>query len=428
MADGARIDEGLNLRDGFSSTDMVSLGGARIGGDLDCVNGTINNEGGVALNIERADIKGDVFLRGTFSAVGEIRMLNTVIGGDFECEGGTFRNSGGTTLNLSAARIEGNVILAYGFSSDGTIRVLGCQVGGTLECQGGKFNTLIVDTSTVRGRFDWYHIQDVRNVHLALRNTSVDAVVDEQASWPWSGNLDLDGFVYSRFADGPTSAMDRMDWLGRQKNFTLQPYHQLSKVLREMGDETGAKEVLFQMERRSRFESRRRLIHAPARWLRSSEDSLSEVTIGYGIYPGNAVWELLGLMALGWVLHRRAQGAGLMVPTEKDAYIEFRHKGKATDNYPPFSPLIYVLENCIPFIRFGQDDKWQADPSPLPASHLARAAGSKWTRLKSLFLTRLRNRMMLTAALRWLRWGMICLGWLLATYLVASLTGIIKVE
>jgi len=269
-------------------------------------------------------------------------------------------------------------------------------------------------------------MQDGRGAILDLRNASVGAIEDEEASWPEKGNLFLDGFVYERISIGPADAGARLNWLDRQKEFTPQPYRQLAKVLRERANDEGAKQVLFELESRARAEDRRLLVHSPVRWLlNSTEDTFSGVTVGYGIYPTWAIGYSVGLAGLGWILFRRAQRVGAMAPTDKDAYAEF-HDGKTPARRLPFNPLIYSVENCIPLVKLGQDERWQPDPNP-QRSVPPLARRKFWRVVDSVLDFIVRDWAVTPTALRWFRWIMIGLGWLLATFFVAGLTGIIKV-
>ena len=97
----------------------------------------------------------------------------------------------------------------------------------------------------------------------------------------------------------------------------------------------------------------------------------------------------------------------------------------------PFNPFIYSLENCAPLVKFGQDDHWHADPNartgPTPPSLVADK--SKMLNEVLSWLDRLTSplaRWLSPSALRWFRWILIGLGWLLATFFVAGVSGIIK--
>lgn len=421
--DRAEVKGSVLLDQGFSAVGEVRLWGAKIGGELGCKGASLKNPGGYALVADGAEFGGGVFLDG-LSAIGEVRLVGAKIGGELGCTGASFKNPDGDALNAELAEIKGTVFLSEGFSAEGRVRLNLTQVGGALECLGGKFSELTLEAAVVKGAFWWAGVQSARSTQLELTNASVGALVDDEASWPERGNLFLDGFVYERITYGPTDARTRLNWLDRQGEFAPQPYRQLAKVLRERGDDDGARQVLFELEKRSRAEDRRRIVHAPFRWLRFGEDVVSEATVGYGIYPGNAIWYACVLATLGWIVHRRAERMGAMAPADKDAYDEFS-KGLTPEHYQPFNPLIYSIENCIPLVKLGQDDLWRADPNP--QIRVAPVAGGKFRRrVNSALDWVVPGWAVGPVALRWFRWIMIGLGWLLATFFLAGLTGIIR--
>ena len=73
----------------------------------------------------------------------------------------------------------------------------------------------------------------------------------------------LDGFTYKRFgglgADAGTDVAKRgsgsfIDWLAKDEPFTRQPYHQCASVLRDLGHPEMANEVLYPSRERERHE------------------------------------------------------------------------------------------------------------------------------------------------------------------------------
>jgi nucleoside-diphosphate-sugar epimerase len=68
------------------------------------------------------------------------------------------------------------------------------------------------------------------------------------AGRPVRAVVKLDGLVYARISESAADAKTRLGWLSRMNRFTLQPYQQLAKVLREAGDASGSGQVLFEME------------------------------------------------------------------------------------------------------------------------------------------------------------------------------------
>jgi len=123
------------------------------------------------------------------------------------------------------------------------------------------------------------------------------------------------------------------------------------------------------------------------------------LTIGYGIYPRRAVWGLLVLVGLGWGIYFPAYHNDLVTPTNEAAYKEFRTNGKAPDHYQLFYPLVYSAENAFPLVKLGQSDAWTIDPSREDA---------------------------LASSVRYFRWFQVVLGWILATFFVAGVSGIAR--
>jgi hypothetical protein len=77
---------------------------------------------------------------------------------------------------------------------------------------------------------------------LILRDAK--AGVLKQASSPAPGQLDLDGFVFTGF-DGPQTLAFQRTWLLGQKDpASSQPYEQVATVLRAMGLDDQAREIL----------------------------------------------------------------------------------------------------------------------------------------------------------------------------------------
>ncbi|MGO9273190.1 MAG: hypothetical protein ACLQOO_23630 [Terriglobia bacterium] len=413
-ADGAIVKGNVVLSNGFHSEGAVRLLAAQIGGDLECEGGTFNNPGGLALGADGAEVKEGVFLRG-FSAQGEVRLLEAQIGANLECDGGTFSNPGGFALNAERVGVKGNVFLRTGFSAQGTATLADAHIEGDLNCTGGTFKGATLD----------------------LRDASASVIWDDPNSWPQPGKLLLDGFVYRRIGGKPKDAKTRLDWLKLQpeKPFATQPYLQLAKVLREAGDDDGAKTVLVAMEDEERSGD---MLRPVLKW-----------SIGYGQHPWWAGWWALGFTALGWILYRRSYLSGGIVPTEEKACGEFKPAGQIPRSYGRFFPSIYSLENSLPLVKLGQADKWQPDPDPGASPSrdgiwIKSAARDKswpgWLRGPERLLifagllapadlkdppSRFSRIGTSPRFLRWFLWFQILLGWLLATLFIAGVTGII---
>ena len=447
-ADGINVHGAVFLLDGFHAEGGVRLLGAQIGVNLECDRGAFINPSGVALGADHIKVQGFVFIRNGFRAEGEVRLLRARVGANVECEGGTFINPSGKALNADGINVEGSVFLHSDFRAEGEVWLGGAQIGGNLECTDSTFTKLTAGSATVKGNFWWWGLKGAEHTMLDLRNASVGSMGDDEKSWPAKGNLFLDGFAYGRISEGPTDAETRLKWLARQDPFTPQPYRQLAKVLREAGDDAGARAVVVAME----DQQRRGDITRPfLKWI-----------IGYGQHPLRAGWWALGFGALGWILYRRSYLAGGMVPTEKDACAKFKPNGEIPKCYGGFFPSIYSLENSLPLVKLGQADKWQPDPdynksvgllAPVNAgapqerrNNWIKSAGRVRSFPKGLgWLEGLLITLGLVAPvdttesplplsrfatsprfLRWFLWFQILLGWLLATLFLAGVTGFVR--
>lgn len=373
-ADGVNVAGSVFLRNGFGAQGEVRLVGADIGSNLECVGGKFVTPGGCALNADGVKVTGDVFLSDGFRAEGQIRMLGADIGGDLSCIGGKFMKPGGDALSADRVKVAGSVLLHKGFSAQGEVCLLGANIGGDLSVTNAEFavgSRLNAERATVKGVLFWTGLghddkglkRDV-DAALNLGHASVGPIADDQDSWPTRGNLNLDGFVYTRIATDPTDAKSRLDWLARQPadQFTPQPYQQLAKVLREAGDNVGARQVLIAMEN-SRHE------HGKLGALARRWHWVLWATIGYGYRPWQALCWGFGFVMLGFLLFRHGYYEGAITPSDKDAFSTFEvhhpklHHGNPPPYYPRFSPLVYSLDAFLPIISFGQKDHWMPNPN-----------------------------------------------------------------
>lgn len=431
----AKVAGSVFLQDGFQTHGEVLLKDAQIGGNLSCDGGSFNNppkdgckEDSLALDADSVTVTGHVFLREVdrtesiqkktipFHAMGQVRFVNAQVGGGLECSGGIFENPEGkgcqrVALYADLATVKGKIALNNNFLAKGIVKLAGAHMG-VLDCRKGNF----------------------KEAKLDLRAASANWLMDDYDSWPKKGNLGLDGFAYTRILAGPTDADTRLTWLALSP-FATQPYLQLAKVLKDAGDEGGAIKVLVKMERQRNNKNFIDPVWRP----------VFRFTVGYGYRPLLAFWEVVGMTALGWILYRRSYLAGNMVPTEKESYKSFKENGQPPDHYARFSPIIYSVENSLPLVKLGQEEKWQPNPHPedrkaFPAGFGAPYAWHRFRWLQRLLIffglqadpdpTRMPSRPSRWATsarfLRWFLWIQILLGWLLATLFVAGVTGIVQ--
>jgi hypothetical protein len=389
-----------------------------------------------AIGAGRIKLKGSLLMQNGFRAAGEVRLVGAQISGNLECDGGTFLNplpkkvepsgvppgtdagapaappqenpeSLGIALAADSAVISGDVFLRKGFHADGQVRLLGTQIGGDLDCTDASFKgELSVQRAVIRGAISWARIVDPGETTLDFANASAGSLFDDAKSWPVQGQLDLDGFVYGRIFDAPKDPVSRLEWLDRQRPSSRQPYRQLAKVLREEGEDAGARRVISCMERRLREQERpnyfARFWSGVLRW-----------TVGYGHHPGRSILWLLGLMAVGFPLYWCGYARGGMSPTEKEAYYSYQANRYPPAYYPRFHASAYSFENSFPLGKLGQVEPWAPNPSPAVSVH-----GSYASRVGRWFVS--------ARFLRWFAWAQILLGWFFATMGVAAVSGIVR--
>ena len=427
----------------FVANGIVSLEGARIEGDLRCEGGSflgprenVVTGSHSAIAASRMEVSGSVFLGEGFRANAEVNFTSAQVGGNFEGGKGSFEHESlnskefGDALCMDGIKIARDLNLSES-CVQGRLRFSGSEIGGDLDCEGCKVRGEVVgQRATVKGIWFWRGVATAELRKLDFRDTSVGGIVDENRSWPAEKVLTLDGFQYDRFSRAPKSAYDRLKWLELQKEFAPQPYRQLSKVLREDGDVSGARKVLFEMENlRHRNEMNNLRSQIPIA-LGSFRGCLLKIwislqkawywilrnTVGYGYYPQLALYWLVVLTLLGWFVFWRAYDLKAITPTDSAAYRCFQSNGYPPEYYQRFHALAYSLANTFPVLNIGKTESWQPDQNP-------RAPVQP-----GVVLYFLRRRITYPAFLMLFRYGQIFVGWLLTTLGVAAITGLTHKE
>ncbi|MEZ5973022.1 MAG: hypothetical protein R3C31_14525 [Hyphomonadaceae bacterium] len=147
---GAEIEGNVFLREGFEAFGPVTIYGARIRGAVDCSGGVFLNRSddarASALIAETARIDGDVLLRNGFKAEGEVWFLGATICGNLDISNASFRNDLGCAVVLSNARIEGQVN-ADDVKIAGQLAMQNTHIAHNLDLRGAE----IVHRTTPRG-------------------------------------------------------------------------------------------------------------------------------------------------------------------------------------------------------------------------------------------------------------------------------------
>ena len=374
---------------------LIDLTGAQIGADFDCGVSELNGLGNASLILEKVNISGQIFFEEGFLSRGEVRINNSIIKNGIYAAGGTFKptsNSDDVSFRIENSLVSGDTNIA----GPGPV----CTMYG-VSFRNSKFDSLTFQAA-------------VGSYGLDLRDAKAITFVDFPENWPAKGSLHLNGFVYSRILirvkgkEPVVLADQRLNWLERDTGSPTQPYMQFAKVLQEEGFEDDATMIMEKLKARQYGRS----LVGDLMW-----------GIGYGYEPIRVFGYLTALTGLGWVIYRRAHLAKRITPTEKDAYDDYKTLKGLPPHYTKFSPLIYSLENTFPLVNLGQASKWQ--PDPLAAK---KKVNNDSPPLIVGLLNRLRSRFDEGTGFSFLRmflWLQILLGWILATFFVAGLAGLI---
>ena len=381
-ADGLKA-EYVYLRNGFRAEGEVRLLGAVIAGNLECGNAQFINKGGKALSADGLNVAGNVFLSCGLEAVGEVCLLNAVIGGNLECDSSQFINQDGRALNASVSKVNGNVFLRDGFKAKGTVSFV---------------------EATIRGRFCLTSVDSPGEMELVLDSAKLGTLHDDQESWPRLGGLSLHGMDYGKISQkSPRDAETRIKWLQIQKDFSPQPYEQLAKVLRESGDNAGARDVLVAKNKDKA--DRTELTRAEWFWYR-----LFGPLIGYGHIPWLAIPLALVIVLFGSMFFKEGYSHGLVTPLSESAYSkDDTGARRVSEGYPVFNSLVYSIDVFVPVVDLCQAKYWLPNANRgselVPTSSAALCTGG--------------------LLLLWL-WIETALGWILTTLFLVGITGLVR--
>jgi hypothetical protein len=371
LASRLRVSGALLAR-GLVAVGQLRLISARIGGLCSLVGATLVNPGGIALQAERMEVGESVLLQGGFRAEGRVFFLNAVIGGGFDGVESSFSGGSGTkpAVQLLRAKVGRNVSFLRA-NVHGSVGVRSAAVGGEVVLRDTTFDESTCKQVRDEGDEGSCHI-DARHLtavaidlrcrvpaaNVDLRHARFELIRDAPASWP--RKLLLEGCTYDAFdADAPVSVEERLRWIRLDPRYRPHPYDQLVAVHRASGDEQAARDVALA-----------KLRHGRSTLSRAGKffGYVQDVTVGYGY----RTW-----LAAAWVCAFATAGVTVFdsVPpaAKRDA--------------PAFEPVVYAVDLLLPIVDLGQGGAF------VPGG---------WT--------------------RWMAWGLVLVGWVLTTAVVAGLT------
>ncbi len=432
-ASGLDVRNNLRMSKGFQAVGAVVLDHAKIGLDLDFGGATLRYSKSpgdpfperlrATLFAYLISVGGNVWLNHRFVSYGAVDLGGARIGGNLHFDSGRFINPDNVAIAIPGASVDGVIYLA-GWGKDGDVEVAGVanfsfdRVTNNFIVDHAKFlgapgdNHGFVGTSmTVARSFTWRNVTLQNGARLDLRDASVEALLDDQQSWPAPGKLNIDGFTYNgleseagnrvdmraRFESDDRNAVEsRLRWLALQPpGFYSQPYNELAKYYSGTGDDAAAATVLVAGED-DRYQRMGLLGRLSGDFLRA--------TIGYGHRPLLAFnWSIL-IVLIGWVVVLMGKRAGVMRLTWPE-----NTPPPSTDHFNGLHPLLYSLDVFLPFVDLHQEHYWWPDE------------GSKGECTFAGRTITIRG-----SSLRLYLWMQIIAGWLLSAIFVAGITGLIR--
>jgi hypothetical protein len=232
--------------------------------------------------------------------------------------------------------------------------------------------TLTCQDMRLSGNLIWTAIQDAKTCYLDLSGASINTLRDDTASWPAPGSLVVKGLEYKNLAHDESSteehlsnnrtalqrkldAGERIGWLGLQgEGDRLDPHAWmwLAQLFKEKDDIVGYRQIVCEY----RCMKARSLANPTSR-------SVGILMAHVEKNPWSILWLFLPLLMIGTSVFWWAAVTGKMQPTSADAYFAWASGKPFPVAYPRFNPWVYTLENELPLVKFGMDDKWAPDPN-----------------------------------------------------------------
>ena len=239
--EGSRFDKNVDFAN-LKTDYVISLKGSKFNGKL---------------AMDSLQVNSYLFMNDNAEFNKEINLLNAKIGSALEMDGSRFRDK------LIMQRLEVGNSLFMRNAEFVEVILDGANIKGNLELSGSKFSSVDL-TDTIIGREFKLSSKKTTNMpgigdtewdgvsKLMLHNTKVGILQDSRNSWP--KNPELEGFTYGRLgnfiSENGNGTANRntswfIEWMGKQKKYSPQPYEHLARVLHQDGRKEAAREILF---------------------------------------------------------------------------------------------------------------------------------------------------------------------------------------
>jgi hypothetical protein len=368
---------------GAEVTGELRLAGAQIGDPLDMRDAKLTTDHGPACYGDHLSATGSASFKGA-EVTGELRLSGAQIGGQLDMRDAKLTNDHGSAFtgdNLSTA----DDASFAGAEVTGELRLAGAQIGAQLDMTGATLTNdggLALMVNEMQSGTWFLQTRAAIRGDVDLRRAVVGSLVDNLSSWP--KRVYLEGFSYRNFTGAKDrDVASRLAWVRRNRDYSPAVYDQLVEVYRRAGQDQDARQVAI-----SREDDRRRYgqLSLPSKtW-----NKFLGLTVAHGYKPWRAAVFLLVVIAVSTWLFLRPSAEAAMAPTK--AVEPAPTADECGPGYECFEPWLYGVDVLLPVVDLHQESSW------LPS---ADRPWGDWYRA--------------------LTWGLIAIGWLLTTALVAAI-------
>jgi hypothetical protein len=249
-------------------------------------------------------------------------------------------------LVMESLQVGNHLFIGYGaeFMTDKEINLAFADIGGGINLSGGiSIPTVNLTGAKIKGELGLASAENLNptwreNSKLTLINAKAGALQAYGNSWP--DEVDMTGFTYGRLGGFTAEGEGRLDigkadWfekiLARQKHFSPQPYQQLGALLQKEGYEERAREILWAGKERQKKETLRPIKSLfEGNFFKSFRDligrlfmNLEKYFIGYGYYNffsliWVAIFTGIGVCVLWWSGEGATHGMRYGIPYSFD--------------------------------------------------------------------------------------------------------------
>ncbi|MBO0652983.1 hypothetical protein J1792_09315 [Streptomyces triculaminicus] len=417
IADGMKVG-GKALFRYLRAGGAVRLGGTDIKGGVSFGRAVIApaTPHGEALNADRAVMRGDLSLH-SLIAEGPVSLRSATVAGRLDC---SYAQLTGVDRHHNALIADGIQVgghLCLGDRNEttghikplrvrGTVRLVGARINGALRIvtleMAARHTALDATGARITDELHWLPVSQVRG-KVILERASAHRVEDNwddvcrpRAWWPGEGGLQMAGFTYDGFGGRNRAEYEqRLSWIRcghieRTKSspgvFAAQPYEQLARVYKQMGQDTEARQISVARRRDKRKHGKLLRPRRLGSWI-------LDRTIAYGFKTGRmgfllvAIWAVVFgascwaqqqddlVMPIRSVASAKAAPAPLPspppppptmtrppmiqppliqpAPAQPTPTADHPQKG-----YPAFAPAAYAVDVAIPVLNLHQAEYW----------------------------------------------------------------------